>query len=94
MKLHNIYDANDNIHKYIALFKTPTGFKQIKFGAYNYEDYTQHNDVKRKKLYLLRHEIREDWNDPMTAGALSRWLLWNKPSLKESIKDFKRRFNI
>ena len=27
-----------------------------------------------------------------TAGALSRWILWNKPSFRESVADYKRRF--
>jgi hypothetical protein len=30
----------------------------------------------------------------MSAGALSRWLLWNKPTLKESLEDFKNKFNL
>ena len=26
----------------------------------------------------------------MSAGALSRWILWNKPTLKASIDDYKK----
>jgi hypothetical protein len=36
----------------------------------------------------------ENWNKPDTRGALARWVLWNKPTLKESIDDFKKRFNL
>ena len=36
----------------------------------------------------------ENWKDPTTAGALSRWILWGKPSLRESFNDYKKRFNI
>jgi hypothetical protein len=36
----------------------------------------------------------ENWRDPTTPGALSRWVLWNKPSLKGSIADFKKRFHL
>jgi len=68
--------------------------KKINFGDSNYEDFTQHKDPERKKRYILRHEKNEDWNDPSTAGFWSRWLLWNKPTLKESIKDIKNKFNI
>jgi len=58
-------------------------------------DYTQHKDKSRRKNYLARHGgMGEDWNDPMTAGALSRWILWGKPSLRESFNDFKKRFNM
>ena len=30
----------------------------------------------------------------MTAGALSRWILWNKPSYQDSVDDFIERFNL
>jgi hypothetical protein len=53
-----------------------------------------HGSKERKKLYLKRHKSREDWNDPKSAGALSRWILWNKPTLEASIKDYIKRFNM
>ena len=30
----------------------------------------------------------------MTAGSLSRYILWNKPTLKGSISDYRKRFNL
>ena len=86
------YVANDGVHKYVAEFVNP--HQLVRFGAFEYEDYTQHGDSHRKNLYLNRHRAREDWNDPRTAGALSRWILWNKPNLQESITDYKRRFHM
>jgi len=69
--------------------------KTVHFGATGYEDYTTHKDEARKERYLERHgRGREDWDDPTTPGALSRWILWNKPTLKASIEDFKRRFRL
>lgn len=68
--------------------------KKVRFGATGYDDFTQHKDEERKERYLERHKKREDWNDMETAGYWSRWLLWNKPSLRESIKDTNKRFNI
>ena len=41
-----------------------------------------------------RHAPREDWDNPITAGALARWILWNKETLPSSIKDYTRRFNL
>lgn len=67
--------------------------KTTHFGAKNYSDYVHHHDDERKKRYISRHCKNENWNDPITAGALSRWILWNKTSLKASIADYKRRFN-
>jgi hypothetical protein len=68
--------------------------KIVSFGAKGMSDFTKHKDPERKKLYLNRHEKTEDWNDPLTAGALSRWVLWNKTTLKASIADFKKRFHL
>ena len=34
----------------------------------------------------------EDWNNPLTAASYATNLLWNKPSLAESIRDTNRRF--
>lgn len=73
------------------------GKKKVKtthFGAAGMSDYTIHNDNARKKLYLDRHRKREKWNDFMTAGSLSRWVLWNKKTLTGSIADYKKKFNL
>lgn len=66
--------------------------KTVAFGAKGMSDFTQHKDTDRKQLYLARHRARENWNNPTSAGSLSRWILWNKPSLRSSIADYKRRF--
>ncbi len=68
------------------------GKKSIHFGAKNYEDYTIHKDPERKERYIDRHSKNEDWNNPLTAGFYSRWILWNKPTITESIRDTNRRF--
>jgi hypothetical protein len=58
-------------------------------------DFTKHKDTRRKQRYLKRHSgMGEHWNQPDTPGALAKWVLWNKPSLRGSIKDFKRRFSL
>jgi hypothetical protein len=49
-------------------------------------------DEERKRLYLQRHSKNENWNDIATAGAWSRWLLWNKKSTTASLADIKRKF--
>lgn len=72
---------------------TPEG-KKIYFGAVGYQDYTMHKDKERRNRYLLRHSTNEDWNNKNTPGFWARWLLWNKPTLKKSIKDISNRFDI
>ena len=83
--------------KYMAVFtyeKPLPVQKTIHFGAKGYIDFIQHKSEDRKNSYLARHAVRENWSVPDTAGSLSRWILWNKPTLKASIADFKRRFNL
>lgn len=66
---------------------------KIHFGDSNYEDYTTHKDKNRKRLYLARHK-NEDWNNYLKPGFWSRWILWNKKTISESIRDTAQRFNI
>lgn len=82
--------------KWDAVFEYPDGHtKTTSFGARGMSDYTKHKDPERKNRYLTRHRgMKEDWNDPTTAGALSRWILWNKPSFKASVADYTRRFRL
>ncbi len=82
-------------YKFTAIFDLGNGKKKkVNFGAKGYKDFTTHKDVERKRRYLLRHKKKEDWTDPLTAGALSRFLLWNKTTIEASIKDYKKRFGI
>lgn len=75
--------------KWRAIFNDGT---HTDFGAIGYEDYTDHKDPERKERYLKRHRKNENWNDPQSAGALSRWILWNLPTIEASLRDYKRRF--
>jgi hypothetical protein len=68
------------------------GTRIIPFGSKGYEDYTTHHDDLRQQRYIIRHRKAENWDDPTTPGALSRWLLWNKKSLQSSIDDMNQRF--
>ena len=90
-----IKKSNKKGKKLMAIFDLKSGRKKtIHFGASGMSDYTIHKDPKRKERYMKRHRKREDWNNPLTAGALSRWILWGEPTLDASIKDFKKRFNL
>jgi hypothetical protein len=81
--------------KYDGVFVEDDGHKKvIPFGAKGYTDYTKSHDKDRKDLYLKRHQKHEDWNDPKTAGALSKYILWNKPTIKESVANFKNKFRL
>mgnify|MGYP003135937726 FL=1 len=70
--------------------------KTIHFGTKGMSDYTIHKDKERKKRYIDRHKKRENWTKSgiKTAGFWSKHISWNKPSLRESIRDTENRFNI
>lgn len=88
-------DMNDDKKYAVTIFDTKRGTsKTIKFGAKGYEDYTIHKNDKRRLAYDKRHSVREDWSNPLTAGFWSKWILWNKKTVNESIKDIEDRFNI
>ena len=81
--------------KYMAIFyKDGKKIKTTHFGAAGMSDYTKHKNKTRKRRYMTRHKKRENWNNYKSAGSLSRYILWNKPTLKESISDYKRKFNL
>jgi hypothetical protein len=94
LELISIKKANDGIHKLKATFRSQGREYSTKFGRQGMSDFTKHKDEERKQRYLDRHKANENWNKPDTAGALSRWILWNKPTLRESIQDYKERFGL
>ena len=93
-KLLKIIPSTKKTKKYAAFFVIDKKIKIVHFGGKGFSDYTKHKDPERKKRYIIRHRKNENWKDPTTAGALSRWVLWNLPSFRESVKDYKRRFNL
>jgi rhamnogalacturonyl hydrolase YesR len=84
--------SNDK-KKYMAIFRNNKKGreKNVKFGSSGYSDYTIHRDDKRKELYIKRHKKNENWDNPLTAGFWSRWILWNLPTIRDSLKDTKDR---
>ena len=70
--------------------------KRVYFGQASASDFTKHKDEDRKNRYIKRHEKNESkfWNksgiDTASFWALN--LLWNKPTIKESYQDIKKRF--
>lgn len=96
LKLISIKKSPKKDKKLVARFSDG---KEVHFGAKGYQNYggvgkERHLDEDRKRKYIIRHKKRENWNDPQTPGSLSRWVLWNKKTLKDSIDDYKRRFKL
>ena len=90
-----IKKSNKEGKKLMAIFTLENGrTKTTHFGAEGMSDYTKNRDKDRKQRYLKRHRQKENWNNPVSAGALSRWILWNKETRGASVADYKRRFNL
>ena len=87
------YKSDKANKKYFIITKDNN---KVYFGASGYSDFTIHKDEARKQMYINRHKTNEDWNKSGidTAGFWSRWLLWNKPTIKNSYLDIKEKFNI
>jgi hypothetical protein len=84
--------------KFMVELETAAGrSKVIHFGDANLKDYTTHPALERderKRLYLARHRVTENWSDPETAGFWSRWILWNKPTIAASLRDVRARYRL
>ena len=65
------------------------GTKTVSFGQKGASDYTKHKNKDRKDQYIDRHKSREYWtkSGAKAAGFYSRWITWNKPTLKASVDD-------
>jgi hypothetical protein len=95
LRLKTVRRSHKKEKKWDAVFEKNGREKVVPFGQKGYSDYTKHKDKTRKQRYLKRHAgMGENWTQPDTPGALSKWILWNKPTFKASLADFKKRFNL
>lgn len=96
LRLKTVRRSHKKDKKFDAVFEYPDGHtKTVPFGARGMSDYTKHKDKTRKARYLKRHAgMGEHWDQPDTPGALSKWILWNKPTFRASLKSFKKRFHL
>ena len=77
----------------MATFKDGTKIHFGLKGASTFID-GKRTEVERNN-YLKRHDVREDFNNPKTAGSLSANILWgNSKSLEKNHQDFMRKYNI
>ena len=91
-----IHKSDKPEKKFYAVFENDGRKKHVYFGAAGMKDFTLYSPEEReihKAMYLARHRKTENWNDPESSGALSRFILWNKPTFSESLADYKKRFN-
>jgi hypothetical protein len=77
-------------------FKVSVRGRIVHFGQAGASDYTLHKDPERKQRYIDRHKDRENWTKGgiQTAGFWSRWLLWEKPSIRDAKRNISRQFDV
>jgi hypothetical protein len=95
--LVKVEDSKAKGKRYTAIFRDSKSGreKRVNFGDASMENFTIHKDPERRKRYLDRHKSRENWNDPVSPGALSRWILWgDSSSFAKSVSDYRKRFKL
>lgn len=96
-KLLSITPSSDPDKKLDVKMETTSGReKTIRVGAKGMDDFTKTKSEEQKSRYISRHSAREDWTQSgiLSSGFWARWLLWNKPTLQQSIRDVKKRFDV
>lgn len=89
MKLEN---STRKDKRFVAIFENG---KKVHFGLKTGSTYIDHKDKAKRDAYIARHQVREDFNDPYSAGSLSRWLLWGDfTDLEKNHQAFMRRFKV
>ena len=68
--------------------------KKIHFGSANGYTYIDHGDDTKRRNYIARHRVNEDW-DKINAGSLSRYILWgDSRDINDNIKQYKKKFGL
>jgi hypothetical protein len=88
--VYTLHKLENDKKKYMII--TPEN-KKVKFGDSKYQDYTTHKDPVRKEHYIIRHS-KDNLDDINSAGFWSMFLLWNKKTIKQSIKDIEKNIKI
>ena len=79
LKLLRVVPTPGLSKKHAAVFVLPNGRQRtVRFGtASNYVS-NPRKTARDRAAYIARHHVNENHNDPLTPGALSRWLLWGE----------------
>jgi len=86
-----IAGARHPLKRLIAVF--PDG-KRVPFGQRGAHTYLDGASEEKRRAYIARHRVNEDWSDPKKAGTLSRFILWEHRSLSKALFEYKRRFGL
>jgi len=92
VKLEKVVPSKIRGKKYTAFFDDGT---RVHFGGAGCMDFIKywkrdgpHVAMAKRKAYITRHRVNEDWLDPKAAGTLSRIILWEYPTLQQAIATY------
>lgn len=98
MRLLEVKRSPKPTKKLVATFDDDGKRRTVHFGAKSYGDFTlywkQSPKLAREKRlqYIARHRVNEDWTDPCAPGTLSRFILWEKPTIEQAVRAYKKRY--
>lgn len=98
-KLISITKSDKPNKKMKATFQVGNREKTVYFGAAGYNDYTIYHSKdgkekadKMRNAYIARHSKISNFTDPMTPASLSRYVLWEAPTISGGIAAYKKRY--
>jgi hypothetical protein len=95
IKLINIVKSWKPDKKFVALFEVDGRSRNVHFGSATSQTYVEGADEKKRNAYIKRHSaLNEDWDNPITPGSLSKWILWTEPNINDAIKAFIKKYNL
>jgi hypothetical protein len=94
MKLVSIVKSPRAGKKWRATFDHNGTIFHTDFGASGYQDFTQHKDPERARLYRLRHKKDLLTKNPTKPGYLSYYILWGGTNFDENIRLYKNKFSL
>lgn len=100
VQLLHISPSSSRHKKLTAVFDVGGTIRRIHFGAAGYNDFTTYwkrspAEARRKRdQYIARHGATESWDDPTTPATLSRYILWEHPTLRGAVREYIKRFSL
>ena len=98
MKLLRIEPSPQKRKKLRAVFDNGAA---VHFGGRGCSDFTTYSATVPKALarakrqaYIARHGAAESWRDPRAPATLSRYLLWERPTLQGALAAYRKRFGV
>ena len=93
-----IRKSNKKDKRLVAIFIRNVGeksfVKMTHFGSATGSTYVDHHDNTKRMNYIKRHsQLNEDWTNPYMAGTLSRFILWEEPTIEKALNAYKEKFN-